>query len=308
MNIIELKKYVKISDFMHINHYEPTSKSGKYLHYKSPLREDKKPSFWVDTEKDICGDFSTGKIGDIVNLAAAFWRLDLKAAKQNLEDMFRLGSFSFAKPKYTFQKSSTPTAATESKIYIKHVQEIQNAALLQYIEERGISCTVAKEYVKEVYYKTADTETARQYFALAFRNDKGGYELRNKYFKGSTSPKDVTTIKNGSKSVLIFEGFFDFLACVEYWNSKNKIIPYDVIVLNSVSNANKINLDKYDTIKLLLDNDTAGQNTAELLTIQYSGKTVENVTKKLFVGEFKECKDFNDYWRKVIKSIKKNVV
>ena len=36
----------------------------------------------------------------------------------------------------------------------------------------------------------------KPHIALGFKNDSGGYELRNEFFKGSNSPKDVTTFKN----------------------------------------------------------------------------------------------------------------
>ena len=41
----------------------------------------------------------------------------------------------------------------------------------------------------------------RTYKAIGFRNNSGGYELRNSWFKGSSSPKDVTLIRTGSTQV-----------------------------------------------------------------------------------------------------------
>jgi len=45
--------------------------------------------------------------------------------------------------------------------------------------------------------------------------------LRNEYFKGSSSPKDVTLIENGAKTMAVFEGFFNFLSYLTL-NSKNR--------------------------------------------------------------------------------------
>jgi hypothetical protein len=53
----------------------------------------------------------------------------------------------------------------------------------------------------------------KKYFAVGFENNSGGYKLRNKYFKGSSSPKDVTQIRfSGAKGIAVFEGFFSFLS------------------------------------------------------------------------------------------------
>ena len=53
---------------------------------------------------------------------------------------------------------------------------------------------------------------AKYTMAIGFKNDSGGYELRNPYFKGSSSPKDITTFNNGAKEATVFEGFIDFLS------------------------------------------------------------------------------------------------
>jgi hypothetical protein len=300
-NFTNIKRLVKIPEFLRFVGFEPINRKGDFLHYRSPLREDKNPSFWVNTRTDTCGDFNGDRIGDVINLAARWYHCDIKTAAANIADTFRLGGFSFAKPMTFAKASSHPTAAATDnrRIFIRHIQDIQNAALLQYIAQRGISTDTARKYLKEVYYTTSPSATARPYFALAFRNDKGGYELRSKYFKGCSATKSITTITNHSATVLIFEGFMDFLSCVEYWNSKNKAIPYDVIVLNSTANANKTDLSKYTTIKLMLDNDQSGRSTAAAIAAKYSDKHIEDITAKMFVGTFQGCKDFNDYWKKL---------
>ena len=39
----------------------------------------------------------------------------------------------------------------------------------------------------------AQTERSRRFFAIGFRNDAGGWELRSPQFKGSSAPKSITT-------------------------------------------------------------------------------------------------------------------
>ena len=302
MNYEKIKKMVSIPELMSFWGFSPTSRKGDFLHYRSPLREDRNPSFWVNTQKGTCGDFNGDRIGDVINLAARHDHCDIMTAAINLADMFRLGSFTSASLRERERQAATPTTTTTrtSNIYITHVQPLQNAALLQYVQERGISTDTAKKYLQEVYYKTSNGDTSRQYFGVSFHNDKGGCEIRSKYYKGGTSPKTVTTIKQGSGTVVVFEGVFTFLSCIEYWNSLNKTIPYDVIVLNSLSNIDKANFANYATIKLMLDADQAGHDAADRIKAHHSN--VINIMPQFIPYDkaTKDYNDFNDYWRKHI--------
>jgi hypothetical protein len=46
--------------------------------------------------------------------------------------------------------------------------------------------------------KTVD---GRNYFAIGFPNRSGGYEIRNAYFKGCISPKDISVISKGNEDL-----------------------------------------------------------------------------------------------------------
>lgn len=125
-----------------------------------------------------------------------------------------------------------------------------------------------------MYYQLED----RQYFAAGFENRSGGYELRNPYFKGSSSPKDITHIENGGKSICVVEGFMDFLSLLTLRKNLHPV-QSDFLVLNSVSLAEK-SLDvlkDYQNVFLYLDHDNAGKKTqekyqlAELNTVDTSG-------------------------------------
>lgn len=169
---------------------------------------------------------------------------------------------------------------------------MQTTALVQYVESRGVSKETATAYLKEVYYENTD---GKKYFALCFQNDKNGFELRNKYFKGSTSPKTITTIKGKRTDVLnIFEGFFDFLSALQYYGLKTP--NNTTVVLNSLSHLDKFlpELQKYRKINLFLDNDSeksdfAGQHAASKIAKNH--KSVCNHAVKLYP----EYKDFNDF-------------
>lgn len=83
--------------------------------------------------------------------------------------------------------------------------------IIAYLQERGINIGLAKRECRELRFMNAD----KPYFAIGFPNMAGGYEVRNKYFKGCVAPKDITHIRQQSepRSVCyLFEGFMDYLS------------------------------------------------------------------------------------------------
>ena len=106
----------------------------------------------------------------------------------------------------------------------------------------------------------------KNYFGIGIKNDSGGYEIRNAYSKICLGKKDITSIKNDSKEVKIFEGFFDFLSFKKIENYLEKETS-DYIILNSVSMIHKIKkaLENYNNIELYFDNDDTGTRAVELV-------------------------------------------
>lgn len=69
---------------------------------------------------------------------------------------------------------------------------------------------------------------------IGFPNNAGGFELRNRYFKGSSSPKDVAVIDQNCKQIAVFEGFFNFLSFQAIHKNKEQPLT-NFLVLNSLS-------------------------------------------------------------------------
>ncbi|WEK36154.1 MAG: CHC2 zinc finger domain-containing protein [Candidatus Pseudobacter hemicellulosilyticus] len=224
--------------------------------YHSPLHADKTPSFKIDRRKNLWYDFSSGKGGDLIDFATQFHQCSVKAFMQSLQ-----GNAPF-KPRTS--QTDTQQEAEENTITLKSVRPLYHKALLQYLTYRNIPHDIGVQYCKQVHYQMY----GREYFAIGFRNDSRGFELSNPYGKLSCSPKDVTTIKNGSDQLLVFEGFFNFLSFQamnrETWNT------YDYLVLNSASFFGKSipAMMEYKQVGLMLDQDNTGRRlTAEALEL-----------------------------------------
>jgi len=233
--------------------------NSRYSFFLSPFRNEKTASFCVNNSKNTWFDYGAGFGGDVIRLVELIDRLDFKEAIS-----FLSGSvFESVKPK-----------AVKSPIKIISESELSKAYLISYLKSRRINIQIAKKYCKEIAF---DLNNKTQY-AIGFKNDKGGYELRNKYIKISTSPKWFTTIK-GSSKVHIFEGFIDFLSLMSKYNKT----PKDTcIVLNSVSFIDSV--ENKDGAIFYGDNDKAGDECF---------KKIKNGVDKRSI--FKGYNDINDW-------------
>ena len=146
----------------------------------------------------------------------------------------------------------------------------------------------------ELRFMNAD----KPYFAIGFPNMAGGYEVRNRYFKGGVAPKDISHIRQQGEPrnmCYLFEGFMDYLSFLTIRIKNNPQYPrlttQDYIILNSVSNLAKVEsiLATYTRIGCFLDNDKAGRKACETLKTKFGERLLD---KSLYYHEYK---DLNDY-------------
>ncbi|MDN5477742.1 MAG: toprim domain-containing protein [Chryseobacterium sp.] len=254
----------------------PTKQNEKEAWYLNPFATESQASFKINKNLNYWYLFSEGIGGTNTD----FMKKYLNASVNEVLVWAESQSFS------SFQKQNIPDRKFEnqSKNYeILDVNEIRHPALLEYLSERKVGDQT--QFLHEIHYRMND----KNYFGIGFKNDSGGYEIRNKYSKICLDKKDVSTIKNGSESLRVFEGFFDFLSFknVEEFLQKE---PADYLILNSVSMISKIkkSLDNYENIELYFDNDEAGNRAVEM--IKNETQNAEDC-RELYSG----FKDFNDW-------------
>ena len=277
MTIEEIRD-MPITTFMHKLGMKVTKKRGNEVWFHAPYRSDKTPSFCVNTEKNIFNDFGAGVGGNIFTLAGLMINsTDFMAQARCIGEVTNNPVERSEPPKY----KSEPTVPQFTDVEVK---PLSHPALLTYLRERGIPSDIATANCVEIHYKLHD----KQYFAVGFPNECGGYEIRNKFFKGSIPPKAVSLIRNGSATVNVYdEGFMDYLSGLTLGYGRTE----DNLVLNSVANKEKAyrHLDGYDCIKCWLDNDDAGKKCLAALQERYGEKV------KDFSVVFRPCKDVNEY-------------
>jgi len=171
-------KQIKLADYLQSLGYTPVKQQGRNLWYKSPLREETDASFKVNTELEKWYDFGSGKGGNIIALAAELYHSEdvaylLKRIGERTA-YIRPASFSFGRQ----HSDNQPYQGLR-------VGELSSPALIAYLQERGINIGLAKRECRELRFMNAD----KPYFAIGFPNMAGGYEVRNRYFKGCVAPK-----------------------------------------------------------------------------------------------------------------------
>ncbi|MDP2887476.1 MAG: toprim domain-containing protein [Bacteroidota bacterium] len=274
---------MSIAGFLLSKGINPQTYNSKSFLYCSPLRNEKTASFKVDRVKNIWYDFGTGTGGRLIDLVCQMYRVEVPGALLILSGSETpTQSFSFDQPQENTR---------ESNLTIKHIQPLQNRALIQYLESRSIPANIAAKYTNEAYYTITNPDTGeiKKYFAVCFKNIAGGYELRNKYFKGSTSPKSYSIIPGHPEHVNIFEGFLDLLSAMVYYQQPEP--RNTTIVLNSLSHLHHLweTLPTFNQVNLYLDNDQAGLKAAN--EIQTRFPVAVNKSKILFP----QYKDFNEF-------------
>lgn len=275
MNLQSLKN-ISIKNYLSTIGCELATDRGHYGMYYAPYRKDIQASLKVDFTKNIWIDFSTAQGGSILDLIMQIEQCDFRSAIQGLQNcQLEKDSFSFHCNK-SISKQLTG-------IQINKIKKLENIALLEYLQSRAIDIPIAQQYCKECYYSVAN----KNYFAIAFPNDTGGYELRCKYFKGCTN-KGITRMQNGSDTLLVFEGFIDYLSYLTY--NKSLMLPNDSIILNSVSNIQqaKAIFTSYSKVNLYLDNDSTGKALTKELV-----KEFQHIVDCSYL--YQKYKDFNDF-------------
>lgn len=151
--------------------------------------------------------------------------------------------------------------SNDEGIQISTVEPLNLPSLLNYLKSRKIPLEIGRKYCRQVWYRT----NGKQFFAIGLENQKGGWELRNKYCKNSSSPKTYSLFERGSKHLLITEGMFDFLSLATI--DEDLVESSDCLILNSLAFIDRIKdmIPKYERVSLYLDNDPAGQKAASSL-------------------------------------------
>jgi DNA primase len=253
----------------------PTKQNEKEAWFLNPFSKENDASFKINKNLNCWYLFSEGIGGNNIDLMKKYLNASISEVLNWAENQ-NFSSF--------HQQTKNQKLFNLPKTYeIIEVKEIQHPALIQYLKSRKVEAQ--KHLVSEIHYQMND----KKYFGIGFKNDSEGYEIRNAYSKICLGKKDITIIKNNSKSLLVFEGFFDFLSFKNIEESLENE-PSDYMILNSVSMINKIknSLETYEKIDLYFDNDEAGNRAVEII----KNEKIEAEDCRVLYSDFKDLNDW----------------
>jgi hypothetical protein len=250
--------------------------------YLSPLRNEQTASFHINRTANEWYDFGLMAGGNPVDFLLRYHGCSVSELLDKMNVSFSPHQLYLHEPDLHEGR-----AGVESKLVVRDVRSLYAYPLKNYLHERSISVAVADRFCKDVSYEI----NGRSYYGIGFQNDAGGWEIRNKNFKQSSSPKDITCLGSGAASAHVFEGFMDFLS-YQALHPYQDPLTVDFVVLNGAGLFDRALpfLEAHSQVHLWLDRDVTGlayRDYALSLGNRYRDES----------GLYSDFKDLNDWLR-----------
>lgn len=283
----KIRKIPIISILRKLN-IEAVEKKKDQFWFKPKWREERTAS--AKCENNLFYDFGEGCGGNAVDYVMKHFAIDFTQAVMWLRNEDVIFSFE------PLKKVDPNTTKKQNTYCIKTVQPLKNQILIDYLKSRKMNIDVCKKYLVQVFY----TVNNNNYFAVGFLNNKGHFELRNKYAKLCLGSKWFTWINRNHNSIIVLESWSDFISLLTLYPKYE--FSKDFLILNSLSMLSKADevLLNYCEIFFALDNDAAGSKATENCLEKWNSELkISKDVRFLFGGS----KDLNEYV--IIKSTKK---
>jgi DNA primase len=282
LSLEEIRELDMVDYLSSIGHEPVHIKKGIDYWYLSPLRAEKNASFKINRRKNRWYDHGEGTGGNLIDFGLRYYQCTVGEFLQKIND-----NLSFQQQPLKQAELKVNQEEKESKIIILREKPITSYPLIRYLEERKISMAIAGQFCSEIIYEL----NSREFYGIGFKNDSGGYEIRNPDFKASSSPKDITTIQNGAREAQVFEGFMDFLSFKTIHQNQPESNG-DFIILNGAAFFEKARpaMEQHEIIRLWLDRDTTGRKyTKYALSLDHRYRDESDL--------YRQHKDLNDWLR-----------
>jgi len=287
----QIKDQVSLLNLLKNLGHNPVKTSGQEYFYLSMFREERTPSLCVNDSLGVWFDhggpgISGIKGGNVIDFGLAYWYPStFVEVLFKLKDISSLELLHVSDPeKLSSRREKIATKLPNYKI--EAIRELgNNYAITDYLQYRGI-WGVADEHLSEVYYFVQDDKNKRKnFFASGWVNENGGWEVRNKYFKGCLGHKGMSFFEKDPSKLCVFEGYFDFLS----WKFDNENDQASVLVLNSLSLllGSISRAMSFNKVELYFDHDPSGRAATNTFTA--SVKTSKDCSD-IYLG----FKDYNE--------------
>ncbi|MFI5162381.1 MAG: toprim domain-containing protein [Sphingobacteriales bacterium] len=230
--------------------YQPKEvrKNNTEYWYLSPFRDERKASFKVNRVKNVWFDFGCYKGGNMIDFGLMYFNCSLGELMEKFSAGPSLHERVVTDSEYSGDiKTGHVITVSERPLYTYRLQD--------YLHGRMIPLSVAKQHCCELSYQL----NGHSFYGIGFKNDLGGYEVRNSLGKYCIGSKAITTVNNNAAEVNVFEGFMDFLSFKTTYQ-KEAGIKRDFVILNGAGLFDKAEafLERHQLVRLWLDRDNTG--------------------------------------------------
>jgi len=268
---------LSIIEFLEKCGFTPARQNHKEAWYRSPLRNEMHPSFKVSKPINRWYDHGLGVGGNVIDLVI---RLNNNCSVREALTILNgtIPSFSFQ------QQNFSAVLELRDEIRIERVLSLEHPGLIKYLRNRNVNPYQAARYARQIYYSLKGST----YFAIGMENVSGGWELRNPYYKNSSSPKNYSLVLRSNSMLSVTEGMFDFFSLLTLYPGLPQ--KSDFLILNSISFIDRIKpvSENYSKTCLYLDNDLAGKKATKKLLEEVKGSVDLS-------GVYASKKDLNEF-------------
>ncbi|NRF37567.1 toprim domain-containing protein [Pedobacter foliorum] len=284
----EIKRQVSLMNFLAKLGFHPKKTHGNEAMYISMIREsDTKPSFSVNEKLGAWYDHGLGKGGDIFDLAMLYWKgLKFHEAVEKVQEVCSLPRAEQSSSRNINLRPRLKVAVKLPNYQIREIKPFGSTEVINaYLRSRGVFDAASTQLAEVHYYVVDEKKLRKEFFAAGWQNELGGWEVRNKYFKGCLGKKAITFIPGYQRELAVFEGYFDYLS----WKTENPASSKSILVLNAVALI-ELGIKKaklFSDIELYMDHDTAGYKALNAWKTALPYSTDKS-------GVYQKFNDYND--------------
>lgn len=267
--------------------------------FYSPFRDERTASLSINARRNVWYDHGEGRGGNVFTMAQRLLGLPDSRKGEVWDHLAGLDSGVIIEPDHvSARRDSRPPAITIDAI-LGTIPEF----IYGYARSRGVRRSLVARYCRAVKYHVGTSRKAIT--AIGFPIGEDGWVLRRATDRDVPLKKRCTTcaptllgpdgkVVGGPShgSVIVFEGFFDFLSWLEL---DHRTLPMvDVCVLNSVSStkaALPFLLSHTGGITTMLDSDRAGREHTAVIADAAAQRGIPTRDLSQRLGQ---CKDVNE--------------
>ncbi|GGA95084.1 hypothetical protein GCM10011500_08610 [Mucilaginibacter rubeus] len=129
----------------------------------------------------------------------------------------------------------------------------ETPAVAACLHSEGLSELVTADLREVYYYKVDQNKKRREFCAVGWPNENGGWEIRHPNFTGCLGPKGMTFISGEAGHLVIFEEFTAYL----YWRYFHKQYYPNILILNypEFLGAAKMRALKFNSVTVCFDQE-----------------------------------------------------